>query len=170
MCLCWRAYWLRNQVRERERERERERLREKKFFLLYIIFTSFFFFFLLFFFPRIRVYVNLVNDSCLSSLLFFLSSLFSSGVVADTYGRRPTILLFTSILALAGLGSAVAPTFAWLILIRTVAGVGLGGTIPSTNTLMAEVTPGTQNRKQLLFFFYTFYPVFFFFFFLSLIL
>ena len=95
-----------------------------------------------------------MNDSYfyLSLLLSLLFSFYltSSGVVADSYGRRPTILLFTSILAIAGLGSAVAPTFAWLIVIRTVAGVGLGGTIPGTNTLMAEVTPDSSRAVVML--------------------
>jgi MFS family permease len=64
------------------------------------------------------------------------------GYGADGYGRRPTILMCTSLLALAGLGSAVAPTFPWLVAIRALAGVGLGGTLPCISTLTAEVTPG----------------------------
>jgi len=75
----------------------------------------------------------------------FVGVLFGSilgGYVADSYGRRPCLLFFTSVLALAGLGSAVAPTFVWLVVIRTIAGVGLGGSMPGVTTLVAEVAPG----------------------------
>ena len=64
-----------------------------------------------------------------------------SGSMADKLGRRFTVLVFMSILAVAGLASAVAPSFLWLVCIRTVAGIGLGGTIPTTSTLISEIVP-----------------------------
>jgi MFS family permease len=73
-----------------------------------------------------------------------------SGAFSDKYGRRRAIIIFMSILAFAGLGSAVAPSFASLIILRTLAGVGLGGTIPTTNCLISEVVPDKSRAITML--------------------
>ena len=73
-----------------------------------------------------------------------------SGAAADIYGRRRALLVFLTILAVAGLLSAVAPTFPWLIAIRTIAGIGLGGTIPTTNCLISEVVPDRSRATVML--------------------
>jgi DHA1 family bicyclomycin/chloramphenicol resistance-like MFS transporter len=48
------------------------------------------------------------------------------GPLADRYGRRPTLLAGLAIYAVAGLASALAPSFAVLIAARAVQGFGAG--------------------------------------------
>ena len=56
-----------------------------------------------------------------------------AGGLSDKFGRKPTILAFTAVLAAGGFLSALAPSLPVLIVIRTVAGIGLGGTLPTTS-------------------------------------
>ena len=73
-----------------------------------------------------------------------------SGAMNDTIGRRYTLIIFLSVLALSGLGSALAPSLVWLVAIRTVAGIGLGGVIPSVTTIISEVIPDLYRAKTML--------------------
>ena len=62
---------------------------------------------------------------------FFFFGLASAQVVygplADRFGRKPTLYLGMSIYVLGALGSALAPTFGWLLVSRFVWGVGAAG-------------------------------------------
>ena len=94
---------------------------------------------------RLKILWNLspAAEGTLGSCVFagVLIGSVCSGSMADKLGRRFTVLVFMSILAVAGLASAIAPSFLWLVFIRTVAGIGLGGTIPTTSTLISEIVP-----------------------------
>ena len=74
----------------------------------------------------------------------------ASGLAADRVGRRPTILLFFTLVLLFGAASAFAPSFAWLVLLRAATGIGIGGTIPTCNTLIAEVFPRASRATAML--------------------
>lgn len=71
------------------------------------------------------------------------------GLLSDVIGRRPCLLGALAINAVAGLLSAFAPTAAWLIFLRVIGGVGIGGSIPTVFTLGAEIFP-TIIRGELL--------------------
>ena len=73
-----------------------------------------------------------------------------SGAMADKYGRKITIMSFLAILCVAGLGSALAPSLVWLVIIRAVAGIGLGGTLPASTTYIAELTPDNVRALVML--------------------
>lgn len=63
------------------------------------------------------------------------------GPLADRFGRKSVTLLGVSIVALFTWATAVATSFAPLLLIRFIAGVGLAGTIPSVLALTSEYAP-----------------------------
>ncbi len=60
---------------------------------------------------------------------------------ADRLGRRPIILCSVMIASLGMVGSAVAPGFGALLVLRVLTGIGIGGTIASTAVLVSEYAP-----------------------------
>ena len=74
---------------------------------------------------------------------------FMWGTIADKIGRKKaftwTLLIF-SIFTVAG---ALAPSFAWFVAFRFIAGVGLGGCIPVDYALVGEFTPSRQRGRVL---------------------
>lgn len=71
------------------------------------------------------------------------------GVLSDAIGRRPCLLYSLVLNLIAGVASAFTPSIAWLIVCRVVAGIGIGGSVPSVFTLGAELFP-SHNRGKLL--------------------
>lgn len=71
------------------------------------------------------------------------------GTIADKIGRKKaftwTLLIF-SIFTVAG---ALAPSFAWFVAFRFIAGIGLGGCIPVDYALVGEFTPSKQRGRVL---------------------
>lgn len=81
-----------------------------------------------------------------------------AGQLADFVGRRPIMTAFLAVTAAATLGCAIAPTFTVLLLVRFVAGLGLGGSLPSLFILTAEHSPESgQNARVVLM--YVGYPL-----------
>ena len=83
------------------------------------------------------------NDGFLSAAVFagmLLGGLFA-GMLADRLGRKPTLLIGLIMNAVAGVLSAGMPTAGALAAVRFVAGIGIGGTVPSIFTLAAELMP-----------------------------
>ena len=78
--------------------------------------------------------------SCLSTPAF--------GLLADTHGRRTATLLAIYIMCLAGMGSAAAPTFGWLVFLQALVGIGLGGCC-SPFELLAELSPSDSRGRAL---------------------
>ncbi|KAG5177515.1 major facilitator superfamily domain-containing protein [Tribonema minus] len=71
------------------------------------------------------------------------------GPLADRLGRRPCLLLSLAVnLAFATL-SAAAPSVAWLVAARVLAGLGVGGSIPAVFTLGAELFPTAARGRGL---------------------
>lgn len=73
---------------------------------------------------------------------------FVFGPVADKIGRKRTLLACVAFFGLASLGCARAPTIEWLIALRFITGLGLGGAMPNAIALTSEYCP--QNRKSFL--------------------
>ena len=66
------------------------------------------------------------------------------GWFSDKYGRRRGVLLASAWVTVAGVLSAMAPNFYWLIFLRFMVGVGIGGQ-PQSITYLAEFLPN-QSR------------------------
>lgn len=71
------------------------------------------------------------------------------GVLSDAIGRKPCLMYSLILNLVAGLASAFTPNIAWLIVCRVVAGVGIGGSVPSVFTLGAELFPSHIRGKLL---------------------
>ncbi len=67
------------------------------------------------------------------------------GLAADRYGRRP--LLLGGLLLFGGAGAAVAfaPTFGWVLGLRTLQGVGFSAVIPLTIVLIGDLLEGRRE-------------------------
>ncbi|ANE45685.1 major facilitator transporter [Paenibacillus swuensis] len=74
-----------------------------------------------------------------------------AGSMADRYGRR-AVLLWTLLIFSAASGlSALATSFAFLCVLRFIAGFGLGGELPVASTLVSEsVRPDDRGRAVVL--------------------
>ncbi len=70
------------------------------------------------------------------------------GRLADVWGRKRIYGVEAGIMAIAALASAFAPSIMWLIAIRFVLGVGIGGDYPVSAVLMSEYA-NTKDRGKL---------------------
>lgn len=92
---------------------------------------------------------------CIAELLsaaVFIGMLFGGllcGILSDRIGRKPCLLYSLALNTVAGLASAFTPNIAWLIVCRVVAGIGIGGSVPSVFTLGAELFPSRIRGKLL---------------------
>ncbi|MGQ7790855.1 MFS transporter [Faunimonas sp. B44] len=81
---------------------------------------------------------------------FFLGMLIGAslfGRLADRFGRRRVLIVTVLIDAVFGILSAFAPDFAWLLVLRFLTGLGVGGTLPVDYAMMAEfLTPDRRGR------------------------
>ena len=86
------------------------------------------------------------------SAAVFMGMLFGGvvcGYLSDMYGRRVCLLASLLLNASAGLASAVAPNVNVLIFCRVIAGIGIGGSVPSVFSLGAEIFPAVNRGKYL---------------------
>ncbi|MCA3184810.1 MULTISPECIES: MFS transporter [unclassified Cupriavidus] len=83
---------------------------------------------------------------------FFIGMLvgaFCFGRVADRIGRRPALMLAVVIDAACGVASAFAPSLGWLMVLRFLTGIGVGGTLPVDYTMLAEFLPRDRRGRWL---------------------
>lgn len=66
------------------------------------------------------------------------------GGLADSFGRRPTIISCLTVMAIGMLLAAQSPDIAGLALCRLVTGLGIGGMLAAVNAMVAEFS----NRKR----------------------
>ena len=84
--------------------------------------------------------------------LFFVGMLvgaFGFGRLADRIGRRPVLMAAVLVDACFGVASAFAPDFTWLLVLRFLTGIGVGGTLPVDYTMMAEFLPAERRGRWL---------------------
>lgn len=84
--------------------------------------------------------------------MFFIGMLigaFVFGRLADRIGRRPVLLAAVLIDAIAGVASAFAPDLQWLLVLRFLTGLGVGGTLPVDYTMLAEFLPSSKRGRWL---------------------
>mmetsp|Transcript_24312 Transcript_24312/g.37459 ORF Transcript_24312/g.37459 Transcript_24312/m.37459 type:complete len:509 (+) Transcript_24312:112-1638(+) len=82
----------------------------------------------------------------------------SAGAMCDHFGRKPILLRAMILNLVAGLVTAIAPNAITLILIRFIAGIGIGATEPANFTLIIELCP-PSNRGFLVTFVASFWMV-----------
>ncbi|MFD2238023.1 MFS transporter [Aureimonas populi] len=83
---------------------------------------------------------------------FFLGMLvgaFVFGRLADRIGRRPVLFIAIILDAIFGVASAFAPDLQWLLFLRFMTGVGVGGTLPVDYAMMAEFLPSDRRGRWL---------------------
>ena len=67
------------------------------------------------------------------------------GPLADRYGRKTVLVGSVGVFGVASLVSCLAPDLAWLVALRFVTGLGLGGAMPNAITLTSEYCPGERR-------------------------
>ncbi|MGY4494544.1 MFS transporter [Pseudomonas sp. TE3610] len=67
------------------------------------------------------------------------------GLVGDRLGRRPTIIMAVALFGVATLSTAMANTVEQILVLRFIAGIGMGGATPLVLALAAEYSPARQR-------------------------
>jgi MFS transporter, AAHS family, 4-hydroxybenzoate transporter len=81
-----------------------------------------------------------------AALLGLMLGAFGLGPMADRFGRKPVLIGATATFGVLTLCTAGAVTLQQILLLRFLAGVGMGGAVPSFVSLVAEHTP--RSRRQ----------------------
>lgn len=71
-----------------------------------------------------------------------------AGILADKYGRKAILMWTLLVFSIATGLSAFAVGFGMLLILRFVAGVGLGGELPVTSTLVSESVPANERGRM----------------------
>ena len=93
-----------------------------------------------------------VPEALQTGTLFFAGMMvgaFAFGRLADRIGRRNVLVVTVMIDAVFGIASAFAPDFGWLLALRFLTGLGVGGTLPIDYTMMAEFLPAEKRGRWL---------------------
>lgn len=69
------------------------------------------------------------------------------GALADRFGRKAVLLWSVALLGVFTFASALAPDYSSLLTIRILAGLGLGGAMPTLIALVAEVSGGAKTTS-----------------------
>ncbi len=64
-----------------------------------------------------------------------------SGPLSDKFGRKKILTIAAILYTISALGSAVAPTFFWLIAARMLGGIGVGASLIIAPMYIAEISP-----------------------------
>ncbi len=82
-----------------------------------------------------------------ASQIGFLIGAVTFSALGDRFGRKRLLLAGTMLIALSSLGTALAGSYSQLLLIRIVAGIGLGGVAPNFISLASEFTPPALRAR-----------------------
>lgn len=93
-----------------------------------------------------------VPQALQTGTLFFLGMFVGAtlfGRIADRIGRRNVLLLTVTCDAVFGIASVFAPDFGWLLVLRFLTGMAVGGTLPVDYAMMAEFLPARNRGRWL---------------------
>jgi len=95
--------------------------------------------------------LSLGQKATLSAALFWgaLLGTLLWGFMSDIRGRRRALTLSMAISGGFGLLSAFATSFGWLVALRTLAGVGVGGSVPVIFAFLSELVCAAKRGKYL---------------------
>ena len=93
-----------------------------------------------------------------SALLGAMAGAFGFGTLADRFGRKRMLLVATLVFGGFTLATAAAGSFATLLLVRFLAGVGLGGATPCFIALVSEFAP-QEHRARITSIVWTAFPL-----------
>jgi AAHS family 4-hydroxybenzoate transporter-like MFS transporter len=82
-----------------------------------------------------------------AGLFGLMAGAFVFGPLADRIGRRPVLIATTVFFGAMTFASAFAPSVEWLIALRFLTGIGLGGAMPAAITLTAEICPEKRRAS-----------------------
>eukprot|EP00945_MAST-04E_sp_MAST-4E-sp1_P008533 g8533.t1 len=90
---------------------------------------------------------DITGKETLTAAIFFgmLLGGIGVGVVGERIGRKRLLLATLAINSFAGCAAAATPDLVILTVLRAIAGVGVGGTVPCLFTLGAELTPASKR-------------------------
>lgn len=71
------------------------------------------------------------------------------GRLSDIVGRKAGFVSTVAIDSIFGLLSALSPSFLWLVILRTITGFGVGGTLPVDYSIFAEYLPQQKRGRYL---------------------
>lgn len=74
--------------------------------------------------------------------------LLSAGALSDRHGSRATFVLGSIVFTLSSLACGVAPSFSFLLVARTVQGIGAALLVPSSMALLQHAFPDTRARAR----------------------
>lgn len=80
-------------------------------------------------------------------VVVFAGLLVAAGLVADRYGRRRAVTIGLTILTLASVAAAFAPSAGWLIAARTIMGVGAALVMPGTLAILVHTFAPYERVK-----------------------
>ncbi|KAK7087411.1 synaptic vesicle 2-related protein-like [Littorina saxatilis] len=104
--------------------------------------------------PVLQCYWSLHESQVafMSTAVFFGMTVASplAGLLADRYGRRTLLLISTVWTAFFGLLTTFSPFYVWLLILRGLVGVGMGG-IPQGYAMVAEYVPSKFRAKMIVF-------------------
>jgi SHS family lactate transporter-like MFS transporter len=106
--------------------------------------------FLLFLAPIAQYFgTSLINVALIqaSSYLAGIAGGILFGIIADRRGRRTGMMLTIALFSVATLASAFAPSFGALLVLRVIAGIGIGGESGIAFAYLMEAYPGRKARR-----------------------
>jgi putative MFS transporter len=71
------------------------------------------------------------------------------GWISDRIGRKTGFISTVAIDSIFGLLSAFSPSFIWLLILRGITGIGVGGTLPVDYSIFAEYLPAKSRGRYL---------------------
>jgi MFS family permease len=69
------------------------------------------------------------------------------GVLADRRGRKPALTAAVAMFSIFTLATAFAPDLGWLLVLRVLAGIGIGGESGVAFALINEAYPGSTSKR-----------------------
>jgi MFS family permease len=74
-----------------------------------------------------------------------------AGPLADRFGRKPILVAASILYAISAIGSALAPSFAFLVIARMIGGLGVGASLIIAPLYIAEIAPPEMRGQMVSF-------------------